>query len=252
LTERRNQNKLRRTMSNTLALATQLYDAALTAKKKKWVKTRGTQNHQEKTLREFGDHIADGMPQTDFITEYNRKYQSQPEIPQLTTALLRQWIYLDPVPEVRERRTKAFEQAKRDYAHSLVSEMIEIADEVQTPAEAVVAQLRIKTRQWVASKHNASAYGDKLETVHSLKPGSAPLAEINIMTVPSGTYIEVNGETIENEANPSQIEANPSQIEANPSQIEAKLPEIVPNPREVARLAREKYDGSELLEEQQA
>jgi hypothetical protein len=235
LTERRNQNKLHRTMS-TLALATQLYDAALTAKKKKWVKTRGTQNHQEKTLREFGDHIADGFPQTDFITQYNEKYRSQPEIPQLTTALLRQWIYLDPVPEVRERRTKAFEQAKRDYAHSLVSEMIEIADEVQTPAEAVVAQLRIKTRQWVASKHNASAYGDKIENVHSLKPGSAPLAEINIMTVPSGTYIGNEGKTIENEANPPQIGA--------------KLPQIVPNPREVARLAREKYDGSEVFREE--
>jgi hypothetical protein len=76
LTERRNQNKLHRTMS-TLALATQLYTDALTAKKKKWVKTRGTQNHQEKTLREFGDHIADGLPQTDFITKYNQRYQSQ-------------------------------------------------------------------------------------------------------------------------------------------------------------------------------
>jgi hypothetical protein len=56
------------------------------------------------------------------------------------------------------------------------------------------------------------------------------------MTVPSGTYIEVNGEN--------------RQIEGELREAEGKITQVEPNPREIARLARQEYDGSELFEEQ--
>lgn len=147
---------------------------------------------EEKILQSFCEHVANGNDQRTFIVEFNRVRHATQDmsVPFLTPDLLRKWIYHDLDDALRKTRTDNFVTAKRFHADNIVDEMISIADAVKTPADAVVASVKIKTRQWVATKYNSKAYGEKVQQEHSLKEGSAPLVEITIMSVPHGEFLK--------------------------------------------------------------
>jgi hypothetical protein len=136
--------------------------------------------YQQNLLNRFFDWISEGRSQATFVALHNKSYPHN----QLSIGTLRRYINESPTG------LRDFTQAKQFNADSQVDEITDIADAAKTILGATLAAQRIKARQWKAARYHAAAYGEKVTTEHSMKPGSTPLVEVVISAVPRGGYIE--------------------------------------------------------------
>ena len=94
-----------------------------------------------------------------------RKICRDPDMPARST--IYKWIIED------KNFSDQYTQAKRIQAHSLVDEMVDLAD-ISDPLEAGKTRIQIDTRKWFASKVLPKIYGDKLDLTTDGEKISAP------------------------------------------------------------------------------
>lgn len=142
------------------------------------------------TLSMFFDWIAEGKTQKSFVEGYN---SALPEgIAPLNLGHLRRMIVKGGADTFDN-----YQIAKAFHADSLVDELLPIADGVNSLLDVAVAGVKISTRKWIAEKYNNKSYGAKVEQQHSLAPGSAPLSQIIVQSVPHGHFLKSDDPSVE-------------------------------------------------------
>lgn len=100
-------------------------------------------------LKEVLESISDGASLSDIARLYG-----------YSVPAVRTWLRKDP------ERAKLYDDARMDQAHSIVDQLIEIADTADSSVAADVAKakLRVETRKWLASRLLPRVYGERMMT----------------------------------------------------------------------------------------